>query len=93
MDAFALACAFAGFDPGYFYHSMGLDEFEAVCHVWRESWEKTRLAVVAAGGKMKLPWDNENILDVKYNKEERAVLATDLSEKLKERVWRTINSK
>lgn len=84
MDAFALACGFAGFDPDYFYHHMDLDEFEAIGQTYRESWEKTRLQIAASGAKITLPWDGETDTP-QYTANERVSLASKLTEILKKR--------
>lgn len=79
MDAFSVACGFAGIDPGYFYSRMDLDEYEAIDRMYKESWEKARLSVLAMGGKFPLPWDNEQTEGNKFTKEQRLQAAANLN--------------
>jgi len=91
MDAFAICCGFAGINPGYFYHKLGINEFLAIYQIYKESWEKARLPVLALGGKLPLPWDNETPAGLKkYDKKTRLKLANQLTDIAKKQAQKKI---
>lgn len=84
MDAFSIACGFAGISPGYFWHSMDLREFLAVYEHYKTDWYKTKLIVNALGTEFALPWDDEikaaarEANKPKYSKKQRLQVAAML---------------
>ena len=86
MDAFSIVVGFAGITPDYFYNCMSVPEFVAIGQAYREDWEKSRLPVLAIGGKLSFPWDGKGLTargkdktKTKYSRQDRISIGEQLA--------------